>query len=748
MEWFNGHVYLGATRYILTLLFERHDALKAWPVVPVTPATGNPYKEFDLRGQIWRYHPPTNAWEKVMVSPVITNPKGIPIPVYYGVRNMGVYQRPGDSDPALYTLSWSPRGGPGARLLRSQDGINFEPLQILIDGMEPNVFSSFRSLASFRGKLYTAPGSISGNANSAGLAAILETHDPLSEQWQKVNETNFGDPHNDATAELIVFNDHLYAGTSNPDGFQLWKTDAAGRPPYRWKQVISQGAGRGPTNKATASMCVFKGCLYIGTAISNGGYCRKYGIGPAACEIIRVYPDDSWELVMGEGRVTRHGLKMPLSGYGPGFDQRANTYLWRMRCHNGWIYAGTFSPVSLLPYLPRQKWPEHKKRLLDRERTSAITDKIGGFDLWRSRDGEHWIPITRNGFGNPFNWGVRSMCSTPFGLVLGVANPYGPDVAVQRVGGKWSYERNPRGGLEVWLGSYDHDVPALGRGHERSPPDVSPCERPNTRDASGVGRDSDDRTELVEAVVSEFWEGTEAQSIGYWKAGTRSPIRASENLVTELLAFAPQHTGRVLELGCSGVAILAHLIKYRPAEDVCGLAFDKRVAKRVSAELPTVQIVYSSSPRLRRQWATFDVVLNVETLSRSSAGLGWVKETINLLKPGGHFVGALVLSSKPWTPLRFWQGRRRQPIATANEFAKLLRSIGFTEVRTFDVTRDTWHPFHEHLAAFLRDKRSRHEIDDAGITEVKSLILGVYQPLDGYILFSARRPGQPLVGTL
>ena len=41
------------------------------------------------------------------------------------------------------------------------------------------------------------------------------------------------------------------------------------------------------------------------------------------------------------------------------------------------------------------------------------------------------------------------MVSTPIGLFVGTANPFGPEVAVQ-LRGRLVYVPNPRGGAEVW----------------------------------------------------------------------------------------------------------------------------------------------------------------------------------------------------------------------------------------------------------------------------------------------------------
>src|SRR5437867_10212785 len=120
---------------------------------------------------------------------------------------------------------------------------------------------------------------------------------------------------------MAVFNNHLYAGTFNHyEGFQIWKTPATGKSPCRWTKVIERGAYRGPLNEVAMSLCVFDGALYVGSAIQNGGYDRTNFIGPAAAELIRIYADDSWDLVVGSPRSTPQGTKYPLSGLGPGFD--------------------------------------------------------------------------------------------------------------------------------------------------------------------------------------------------------------------------------------------------------------------------------------------------------------------------------------------------------------------------------------------------------------------------------------------
>jgi hypothetical protein len=586
MAWFNGHLYVGTTRHVLVLLHKRAEDLQKWPVFPIRTAKGNPYNEFDFRSQVWRYHPPTNTWENVYRAEMSPIPDGKPIPDFQGVRNMMVWQRPGESKPCLCLLTWSPVKGPGPMIVRTHDGTNFEKIPLGKEVVQD--FASFRPLVQLNGKIYTAPSSKVGMPNSAGLAVVYESDDPLSGKWRQVNETNFGDPRNESVFEMIAYNGHLYVATLNPGGLQLWKSDCLGSPPYRWTKVLDRGADRGPINETLGSLCEFNGALYVGSCIVNGGYDRKYSIGPAPVELLRVHPDDSWDLIMGEGRETEQGLKLPLSGLGPGFDKGFNTYLWRLCVHDGWLYAGTFAWSGLIPFIPREKWPADRLRMADVERTRLIMEKMGGFDLWRSRDGEFWVPVTRNGFGNYFNWGVRTMVSTDHGLFVGAANPFGPDVAVQR-GDGWRYEPNPRGGCEVWLGG------------GKAPPSAELAREKTTAlhvdSRSGI-RDDERQEDFVDALISEFYEGAERRSCGLWRIGVKDIRRACRHLEDELRAKLPEHAA----------------------------------------------VTYSADVR---PGASAEAVMDVEDLSRGKLHLNTL---VAGLKPGGMLVASGFVSAHPRAP--------------------------------------------------------------------------------------------------
>jgi len=47
-----------------------------------------------------------------------------------------------------------------------------------------------------------------------------------------------------------------------------------------------------------------------------------------------------------------------------------------------------------------------------------------GFDLYATQDGHDFFAVTRNGFGDIFDMGARTLEATPYGLFLGTANAY------------------------------------------------------------------------------------------------------------------------------------------------------------------------------------------------------------------------------------------------------------------------------------------------------------------------------------
>lgn len=450
--WFNGRLFIGTTRATFTMLKvnKPRPDWRPWPV-----ESPEDRESIDRRSEIWSYNPDTDSWTLVFKAPWVTGNNDRRVPRYVGFRGMVVFQGASDSAPCLYVSTWSPITTDPPDILRSEDGITFLPAPR--PPWDTSV-RSFRTLQLFRGRVHTSPtGSNTGDGQAqeciGSESTIYASSDIQNADWQAASEDGFGDPANTTVFEMATFNGQLYAGTVNPDrGMEVWRTDGnSDTLPYRWKRVIQQGAWRGPHNELALSMCEFKGALYVGSAVVNGGYHRRYKIGPAAAELIRIWPDDSWDLIVGHSRHTPEGLRYPLSGYSPGFDNLFAGYIWRMCEHDGHLYLGTYNWINMLPYFPRRAWPSDVLTLLRHLGVEELNRLYGGCSLWRSADGEEFEAVSRSGLGNKYNWGIRNFASSPHGLFVATSNVFGPRLAAQR-NGEWEYHDNPRGGLEVWLG--------------------------------------------------------------------------------------------------------------------------------------------------------------------------------------------------------------------------------------------------------------------------------------------------------
>ncbi len=273
---------------------------------------------------------------------------------------------------------------------------------------------------------------------------IYETKDPNSGEWVCVNDPGFDKaPEVAVVYDMEVFGDYLYAGTGGTIGFQVWRTLAEGKPPYKWEKIVDHGAGRGPLNQGIVSMKAFKGALYVGTGIQNGGYDHRFNVGPAAAEVIRINPDNSYDIIIGNGRDGQR----PLGRLTAGFHNYFSGYIWRMNIHDGWLYVGTMDWSVILRFTNLKEKPRRISQILAGANIDDFLECYGGCELWRTYDGENWVAVTKRGFGNPYNYGFRTILPTPHGLFVATANPFGPTYkfALTRAVGAapYSYSRQP-----------------------------------------------------------------------------------------------------------------------------------------------------------------------------------------------------------------------------------------------------------------------------------------------------------------
>jgi len=441
MEEMGEYLYVGTARNIPYSIFS-NQVLGDIPVPDILVP-----ENVDYRGEIWRCKKSSPCeWEQVYKAPA--SPLGI------GFRFMKRYTTP-DNETALYaglmTLT------PDFVLVKSTDGENWYPLPSDIQG------SATRTMIEHRGILYMGALQVMGLTEPL----LFYSTDPEQNGWTQIDLK--GDPDKNPRGNidlLLSFNDRIYVGTGRPTGFELWRTNGPVPAKDDWTLVVDQGAGDA-RNEHPWAITVFKDHIYIGTAIEAAVMSlnpEQRIVAPKGFDVIRVDKNDKWELIVGGSPVVptdpvTGSRGLPLSGYPSGFGNISNAYCWQIEAHGNEMYLGTFSWSIFIPvFVPLL--PEIIKRLLNggnsgitqnNELQSNNTDNfwrilgelvfsagssVWGFDLWKTKNGIDWVPVTLNGLGNNYNYGVRKLFVSQKGnLYLGTANPFeGCEVWVKKAG--------------------------------------------------------------------------------------------------------------------------------------------------------------------------------------------------------------------------------------------------------------------------------------------------------------------------
>lgn len=750
MTWFKGHLYVGVTRNALNGVrpYSRMEAMEIYPVkVP------DIQWDLDWRAPIWRYSPETASWERVFVSPMAMGSRGFPVPRQWGYRNMRVFQGKSDPEPALYVISWGSHMGPGPHVLRSLDGKHFA--EVGDDDLKRIGATTLRGLVPFKGRLFTSPAARCGGTDTGthDVPIILSSDDPANGSWKQACMPCFGDPNNIAVSAMAAMDEYLYAGTMNPtEGYQVWRTTAEGSPPYQWERVITHGAYRGNLNEAAATLCQYRDALYVGSGIYNLGFDRIHGVGPGMPELIRIYPDKSWDLIAGEPRVTPDGVKMPMSGFGAGFNSPFVGYIWSMCVHEGCLYLGTANWSPWLLFTKTSIWEEYIVKQLPSADLESILNYLGGFELWRTGDGNRWAPITRNGFNNCFNVGVRTLSSTPAGLFVGVVNQFGEDVAVRRQAG-WRFEYNERGGVEVWQGNIA--PPAALESLKK----IEMFASTSIKNEYGILLNKPPSERWLD-LVARFYRQSGWLHTGFWRLSMQDGPKACENLMEEMLAFfrpeaevkEPKYpkphqvqqwiasrSGEpwedyqqkrksksketILDVGCGLGNSTNHLSRYYQSTGVMGVATSHDLAALCRKRFPDLGFVATRFPKIAVGNGTFDKVICVEALAGCGSRRKLLSEIHRVLKPGGMLsFSDMILSSDKDGPY------------TLDKYNELLVDIGFDSVRLVDVTANTSSIFRNRCMSFFLTETVLHNTKNKKTSDFLSLLPGGCGEIPCYLL--------------
>ena len=256
-------------------------------------------------------------------------------------------------------------------------------------------------------------------------------------------------------ANLMVFNDYLYIGEYNDEEIAL-------------ERVLFSKTGKNADGQFGGGL----DCRFLNANLDQ------------SVNLYRMDKNENMELVVGNS--TKMFPNGSLSGLKSGFGRNENQYIWRMEVYDGKLYVGTHDASSLLECFGQfvngnllrrtpSEWKDQWNYLKALMKALATVDPNGtgnpdtlaqtikfsynfvfknitvrnmasaikllnylrtakrGFDLYVTEDGVNFETMTIDGFGDPYNHGLRVFATTDQGLCLGTANPFfGTQIWIQR----------------------------------------------------------------------------------------------------------------------------------------------------------------------------------------------------------------------------------------------------------------------------------------------------------------------------
>lgn len=436
MAEFNGYVYVGTGRNIAALGINQYG---------LHPLSKVETKNMIHLGEIWRF--PLNQcknkrWEKVFTAPEESR--------IYGFRDMAVFtDKNGKTGLCVAGVSLDKSS---AYVYSTFDGENFARLNSDL----PAGFNT-RAFLEFDGTLYAGI-----NNTLGGDDTYLCGMDDFDTGLKQINMPNGENSPTGNIMSLAEMRGNIYIGTATGNGFEVWRSPEPKRG--EWTLIVDKGAGD-ELNEWAMTMAVFKGKLYVGTAVTGGtisvdhekGYVPFKGF-----DLIEIDKNDNWKVVVGREPIVK---TTPTKGarnkgrFASGFSNAFNCYLWQMQVHDDVLYIGTWDAALIYKdilineirygYLKDlglneedMLSPEGVLNIL--ENTSLLKEQYNwlrwwlrvikslpkyprehGFDMYSTDNAKQFYCESLNGFDNKNNYGIRTMISASDGnLYIGTANVY------------------------------------------------------------------------------------------------------------------------------------------------------------------------------------------------------------------------------------------------------------------------------------------------------------------------------------
>jgi ubiquinone/menaquinone biosynthesis C-methylase UbiE len=325
------------------------------------------------------------------------------------------------------------------------------------------------------------------------------------------------------------------------------------------------------------------------------------------------------------------------------------------------------------------------------------------------------------------------MVSTPHGLFVGTANPFGPEVGVKR-DGEWRYEWNPRGGAEVWLGSRGAGDAAARRAPDRRSDRHAARYR---RAIFRLGREVDHC--LTAVLLDKEYADSGFHHVGCWDDSTASLQGACERLVAELASRASDR-GRILDVICGRGGTTNALAARFGTGRVRGVDSSYWAIDWGRARFPRLDLRGADPAHLEDVDEAYGTVFCFEGALKIETRYLFLKEALRVLEPGGRLVMADMLPSSAAVRAH---PRLYRPnyVSDLDAYRRLFARAGFAAgVEIEDRTEESLWRHAEHLSASLRDRYRRREMVEGQFTAAMAALSHRLLTVGSYLLVSARKP--------
>ena len=248
-----------------------------------------------------------------------------------------------------------------------------------------------------------------------------------------------------------------------------------------------------------------------------------------------------------------------------------------------------------------------------------------------------------------------------------------------------------------------------------------------------------DRVMYAPAYV-EYHERSDFANFGWWEPGTSSQRRACELLMDKLLSFAPDRSGRVLDVACGKGATTRYLTRsYRPAQ-VTGINISGKQLLTSRANAPGCHFAQMDAASLALADDSFATVICVEAAFHFVTREAFLREAHRVLEPGGRLVLSDMLMTEEAERRRFGRVEANY-VADLDAYRALCARAGFSEIEVMDATEACWHGCYRHVVRVAHDKLLAREIRRDELTALLQTVYAHVTDLQYYLLVVARKAG-------